>query len=354
MINQYKIYKPQKNNMLMDENKIIVKNEKIFGTLMILIALIMEIYILLLSSSKNIHLLKSIYSAIILILIQIIPVGIFEVGYYHTKKAKKMELINLNTKNKLNRNDLMIYKKGLKLSKIVLYIVIYSLIVSAIFIFISLKEFTFSTRTLYILIGLFIYIILIRPASISFYENSRNKKRSFLTNLAFWIGIGTSISGITITYFAINKNHPLTIWLPAILFTLTGPIIIYTSIFKKYVKYEFKEGNLYLEFPVTTGKDLKAAIPVNKITKCIKINSLDYEIQNNSYTHPFIRQINNISNYIDFVKGKAPYPSKFIAGNAEPRVYLKGSDFDIVISVKDADKFIKEIDSCRKQQKRTT
>jgi len=67
----------------------------------------------------------------------------------------------------------------------------------------------------------------------------------------------------------------------------------------------------------------------------MNITPLEEQSLQQSFGRQHINQIKSSSSYTNFIRGKTPYP----------KVYLKGTDFDFLISIKNADEFVNQINN---------
>lgn len=339
---------------IMVQDEIVKKTYWMQGIITVIAMGILELFILVFSAMKNIKFenikgpeISPAFEPFIFSLLQILPIILIEVGYYYIKNSGKMRVADIGPESKIDRVTLGFYRtKRLIRSGWMLFVIILVAVAFIASIIVMLNEdLVFNIRTAMTFSVLLVYVALIRPA-ISYLNKNKGKiKLDFLVSLSFWAGIGLIIFGVIALYGVIFKGGQNMLWIPGILFTLLSPFVIYGSVFPKYVTFEFQNWNLVLNLPMGRGSRKKATVPINKITKCIKISGLEEMSLQQSFMHQHINQIKSSASYINFLRGKVPYPSKLVRGVAFPKVYLKGSDFDFIISIKNADEFVSQVNS---------
>ena len=224
---------------------------------------------------------------------QIIPLVFIEAGIMWIRRSKNINIAAIEPRNKLDEISLTvgrtynIYKNVQAIvSAVVLFIV---LILFAFFIF-STKGSEFQSPAWYTFGFLILYFIVIR----------------------------TLFKLILKIYRNLTKNFGL--------------------------NYSFNSDSLLLEIPLNPMQKKTAVIPLSKIELCMMPNGAEYNALMKSFNRQYTVGFSEMKDLINFAKDEIPYPRYYkYTTNPTNAVHLKGKDFAYLISVKNPQFLVDEV-----------
>ena len=332
------------------------KQTKTSGYLLLLTGVLFQGFILLGSISPQAIIDKPFIYA----LTQILPIFFIEAGLYNVIKSEKMKVTNIRGKYKIDDASLLTYRTY-SIYKNVKFLIILGVL---LLVFVIFTVYMISTRGIkidlpfYFTFGSAIfYLLILRRIFIYLYNSNKDSKYNFLTNFAFWLSIVFLIFSSWILYTSlfnpemfinkITKNQTINNLLFStlgVLFILVSLLMLYYSINKKGLKYEFNKNNLILTIPLNPFQNKSAIIPISKILQVKKVNTAELNSLQESFEKQTVGFIEIKDLIYDFLKDIRPYPRyyQYIISQHDA-IYIKGKDFDYLINIVKPDEFIKNL-----------
>ena len=340
--------------MIIDQKNLAQKQTKLYGYIFLIGGALFILFILLGSLSTQ----AKIENPYLYLVTLIIPIIFFEFGLYSITNADTMKVTTIRGQNIIDDAAISAFRVT-KIYQGVRFLIALSILIPAFFIFAGYIIYSRGVNLgfqFYLTFGtILFYFLILRFLIYKLYKIINASKLRFLTNAIFWLSIIFFIFSLWITYSAIvnpqvllskvNTNYPTFfrfVFLGfGILFACVTLLMLHYIFNIGGLKYEIQNKNIVLYIPLNPLQTKKAIIPLSKIIKIYKVNNLELVSLQESYDKSTAGFTAMKDFLYDFIRDVRPYPRFYQYSTGGDVYYIKGTDFEYIVDIKDGDNLIK-------------